>query len=642
MISTLATLLRKELRALLPFIWLLLVLIAVDVLYICTTEFPDEYGLIHWDDSNPYGLSAHCILLAIIAFTLAQGLLMRERAEDTLEFLDALPVSRTQVFFSKFFVGWLLLSLWVVIDAAIYFGLHYWSRESHNPELFPQFWTARLVILLWMNFVYLSIGVAASFIGRFGLLLIAFLILGVFILKERGEPMAALIDPFAVGDIEFDGNEIVMPWKILRVQLGIGIASLFLALLAFLRLAMPRSSGGFWRKAAMPIFVVGCILFTGVWITYLFAYAFSDEEMAGAVAMQTAEPQFISHEQSRTRTDDFVFIYPNSSAGTAETLIAESAATHATVTDFLKVEPRSDLVIDMTSTSPGHAGVAFWKRIRINLGSPPTKANPSAVFGHELTHVYIDQISENRLSDRFNSTRFFHEGLASYIEHRFFREPERLGDIRRIAAAAYDRKQVRFENIVSSSTLSSQHTSEWVYPLGEAFVSAVVDRFGDDAPQKLVRAFARADAPQGLRSMTLWQDTFQSCGYNLEEAIAEFFSLLEQDTKITYRDWLDQLPRLSGEVIRDGDRVGVRITRHSESPGAELDPKNLLCRFRSTATTPDHENHFSQADEDGIAWTAAEHFLRGGFWYQIGYDPPDQDLMFPIFDPWIRSRLPEE
>ena len=57
--------------------------------------------------------------------------------------------------------------------------------------------------------------------------------------------------------------------------------------------------------------------------------------------------------------------------------------------------------------------------------------------------------------------------------------PERLGDIRRIAAAAYDRKQVRFENVVTSSTLSSQYTSEWVYPLGEAFVSAVVELYGD-------------------------------------------------------------------------------------------------------------------------------------------------------------------
>ena len=297
MFSTFTTLLRKELRALLPFIWLLLVLIAVDLLYICTTEFPDEYGLIHWDDSNPYGLGAHLTLLAIIAFTLAQGLLMRERAEDTLEFLDALPVSRTQVFFSKFFVGWLLLSLWVLVDAAIYFGLHAWSRESHNPELFAQFWTARLVILLWMNFVYLSIGLAASYIGRFGLLLIAFLILAVFILKERGEPMAALIDPFAVGDIEFDGNDIVMPWKILRVQLGTGIVCLIIALLAFLRLAMPRSSGGFWRKAAMPIFVVGCILFTGIWIAYLVAYAFDSEEMAEAVAMESGEPQYLSHDK---------------------------------------------------------------------------------------------------------------------------------------------------------------------------------------------------------------------------------------------------------------------------------------------------------------------------------------------------------
>lgn len=642
MTTTIRTLLRKELRALLPFIWLLLVLLFVDLVYLCITEFPDSYGIVHWDDGVDIG--SHCILLAIIAFTLGQGLLMRERAEDTLEFLDALPVTRTQVFFSKFFVGWSLLSLWVLVDAALYFALHWWATDSHNPELFPQFWLARVFILLWMTFVYLSIGVAASFVGRFGLIVIAFLILAVFYLKQQGDPMAELLDPFAAGTLQLDGTSVLLPWKILKVQMAVGGACLLVALICFLRLAMPRSSGGFLSKAAMPVFVIVCILFAGAWIAYLAIYTMNDETVAAedASAESVAEPLYPDYQTTRARSGDFVFIYPNNAAKRAETLIAESARVHDTVVDFLHADRRSDLVVDLTSNSPRHAGIAFWKRIRMNLDAGATAEELAAILGHELTHVYIDQLSENRLSDRFNSTRFFHEGLASYIEYRFFRKPEAIAEIRRIAAAAYDRDQVRFEDLVSSSTLSSRYTSEWVYPLGEVFASAVVERFGDDAPQKLVRAFARVDAPQGLNSMPLWQDTFQSCGYNLEEAISAFFGQLEHDTNVTYRDWLDKLPRLSGELLRDdeGEWIGVRIRRHTEHPGADLDPENLVCRFRSTATSADSEYLVAHAGEDGIAWTDADNFQRGGFWYQIGYYEKDE-LFFPIYDPWVRGRLNE-
>ena len=106
--SSFLTLLRKEMRALLPFIWLLLVLIAVDLLYICVTEFPDDYGLIRVvlaaQTRRPRTTSrstASCSPSSPLPSP--RGLLMRERAEDTLEFLDALPVSRIPGFLEQVF-----------------------------------------------------------------------------------------------------------------------------------------------------------------------------------------------------------------------------------------------------------------------------------------------------------------------------------------------------------------------------------------------------------------------------------------------------------------------------------------------------------------------------------------------------------
>ena len=61
---------------------------------------------------------------------------------------------------SKIAAASLVLCAFVVIDSVIYFLLHLWARESHTPEIYPQFWGPRLIILLWMNFVYLCIGLA--------------------------------------------------------------------------------------------------------------------------------------------------------------------------------------------------------------------------------------------------------------------------------------------------------------------------------------------------------------------------------------------------------------------------------------------------------------------------------------------------
>jgi len=632
------SLIRKELRALLPFIILLVFLTVVDFVSIAITEFPDDYGILRWFSDSP--LTGNLVVYAIIAYALAQGVLMRERAEDTLEFLDALPVTRHQVFWTKFGAALFILVIMVLVDTLLFFGFHVWARESHTPELYPHFWWPRLIILLLMTFVYLCIGLLASFIGRFGLLLILFLLLAVFYLRQMGFPLADMIDPFAAGKASLDGSRLIVPWQILRWQLAIGGGCLFLSWMNFLRLGMPRSKGGFWRRAAMPVFICCCLGLFGAWCVIMVAFS-EEEESVGATEIYTTEPVYPSFRTTRARNDDFVFIYPNDRSAKAEQLIGTSITVHDTVLGFLGAGRRSDLVVDLTSTSPRHAGTAYWKRIRMNLNAGETSAELDAILGHELTHVYIDQMSDDRVSDNFNSTRFFHEGLASYIEYRFFREPADLKNIRRLAAVAYDRDYVDFVTVIDSTALASRYTGEWVYPLGEVFIAGVVERFGDDAPRRLIRAFAREDAPKGLRAMPLWQDTFQACGYNIEAAIAAFFERLDHEANITQREWLDQLPHLGGQVVWSEDEIGIRITqRDSGASPKPLDHKNLVVRFRSIASEPESQYLSRTANEEGIAWMPSEHFQRGSFWYQIGYR--DGDLMFPIFDPWVRSAVPSE
>ena len=139
--------------------------------------------------------------------------------------------------------------------------------------------------------------------------------------------------------------------------------------------------------------------------------------------------------------------------------------------------------------------------------------------------------------------------------------------------------------------------------------------------------------------MPLWQDTFQASGYNIEEAIAAFFELLNAEAKITHREWLDELPHLGGQVVSREGEIGIRITQRDSAANSEpLDHENLVVRFRSIASEPESQYLNSTADVEGIAWIPLEHFQRGSFWYQIGYR--QEGLMFPLFDPWVRSKVP--
>ena len=94
-------------------------------------------------------------------------------------------------------------------------------------------------------------------------------------------------------------------------------------------------------------------------------------------------------------------------------------------------------------------------------------------------------------------------------------------------------------------------------------------------------------------------------------------------------------------MVRREDEIGVRISRHDSGNGSEsLNPEHLVVRFRSIASEPESQYLSNSADERAIVWIPAEHFQRGSFWYQIGYRY--EDLMFPIFDPWVRSKVPSQ
>ena len=629
---------RKELRALRPFLWLALIIVGLDTIATLATQFPDQFTLS--DVFDDFDASFAYFIHFALAFAIGQTLIQQERNDETLEFIDALPVSRSRVYWTKWLAGYVILSIFLISGLVLDLPLFAWSITSADPSMYVEFWGWMLVMDLILNAVYLSIGMALAFWGRFGLLAVAFYLIGIWILKEAGFPSADQFDPLFFGHFNVIGSTLHVPWEALMIQLGASTVLALIGQLAFSKMGKARESVSGWKRAATPLFIFGLVGFVVAWIV---ASVFFVDEEALTEPTDAAEPVYAEWATTRLKTKRFVFIYPNNLARAAEELAAEADEVHDTVTRFFGTEPQREIIVDLTSNSPRHAGTAYWGRIRMNLQAEGLEARLPAVLGHELCHIYIDQLSENRVSESFETTRFFHEGLASVVEYRFFRPAEELAQIRRVAAAAHDRNRIRFEDLASSTRLSEEFAAEWVYPLGEVFASAIIDTWGDDAPATLIRAFNRPDAPTGLQGLTLWQDTFQAAGYDLETAIGAFFRILDAEVA-KERDWLDQLPKLRGQLVTDDDRVGVRVLPAqiiaSQKESQAIPPrKQIYLRFRAGPGAPENEYQVRRLDRDNTAWISREFFPGGAVDFQIIYSP-EEALMMPLFDPWVSARVP--
>ncbi|MEM7385494.1 MAG: hypothetical protein AAF514_11165, partial [Verrucomicrobiota bacterium] len=275
---------------------------------------------------------------------------------------------------------------------------------------------------------------------------------------------------------------------------------------------------------------------------------------------------------------------------------------------------------------------ANWKRVNMNLLYSDDVEVMNAILGHELTHVYIEALSEQRFARRFGSTRWFHEGLASYLEYRLFLRTERIQQLGRQAAVVFDREQVEFELLVDNAAWLRKYDSNLVYALGEAFMHGLVDRYGDEAPGKIIRATNRPEAPVSLSGMAFWRDAFQACGYDLSSAIDGFYQHLGK-LKNENKAFVDSLPRMRARITSEDSWIGLEPLADLALPaGAEV-----ICQFRGSPEDGPEEYHQVPLGEDGKFWVSGNLFPGRTLWYQLGLSTDETD--YPIYEPWKESRV---
>jgi ABC-type transport system involved in multi-copper enzyme maturation permease subunit len=613
-------LLRKELRSLAPFLGLILFFIALDWSFVFLAEFPDQFALSRLLDYRSEGPP----LLFVLAFALSAGLLVRERDEGTLAFLDALPVSRVRVFLCKAALA--LATLWLIplSDYVQLTLLHAWSRTS--LETYPQ-WTNLVTAGLLEAVecvVFLGVGLALSFLRRFALLALGLILVTYMLLRELDLPYLQLLNIFTLSTPVFHGQRWVVPWSKLFVQLALGATGFAVALAGFLALGDPgqRLAATLKRRRVLTILGGGSTaLAVLVWLGLMVYWVESSSEE------DSVKVRYEGWATARATSARYRFIYPENQQAFVAKFIDQADAVEKQVREFLQAEPINRIEADLTSSAPHTLGVAHWKKVNLDLAAAGEDLNRLVAWlAHETTHVYISHESQNRVDDEFNSTRFFHEGLASYVEYRFFQTPAQRNTLRRVAAVLRARDEVRMEELVDDAALARQRDPESVYPLGELFVAALVRRYGEAAPGRILRAFARPDAPKDLKGFALWQNIFQACGYDWSEGVDTFFAELDA-VVAEQRDFIDPLPRLRGAVQRDDSWLGVIPDYRSTTLGT------VVCRFRPDANTPMWLYEYGQPRGDQGFWVEGSRYTEASFWYQLGWQAPGASQ--PIFEKWV-------
>jgi len=618
-------LLAKELRDQRPFRWLALFFLGCEVLATLWTE-PLGFSPYAATFMSRFKVDGDLTLMTLIlAFALGNGLLVREQDDRTLEFLDALPTSRWTLFWVKLLValGTVLLyplgmTGWTLFEQAL-------AHPSLDPGLHLGTLGVASVLRLAQVLSVLALSLALAPLRRLSWTVLALLMLGQSVMEDRW-PWLSVLNPLRLAAPRFEGTQWLWPIRALGLQLALSSGLLALALAQFLGVG-ERLAASAQRRLQGP-WLGGLVTLTtvGLFIALLMRWDPGTEDGEA----NTPEAKFPEVTSARADTRHYQFTYPSSLSKRAGPLLEQADRVFETVRAFMGVEKGEPVRADLGGSERHTAGTAFWNTLRMQLAHLSDPEEARAVLGHETTHVLTQRIVGPEAASRLASLRMFNEGLASYVEYRFFQPPDAKKEDRVIAAAVRARREVKSEELMEPDKLAAQRDANLVYPLGRVFFEALVARHGDGAPARVLAALGRKDAPENLEGALAWQDAFQSAGIDLSQVFDDFFARLD-DLVEHHRELLDALPRPRGAVERADGQVGIRAILDGEVPEGWY----AVCRFRTdeTAGALEYEGPFSIEEP---SWRAASDIADGVLWYQLGLMSPNG---LALYEPWTRVRV---
>jgi len=638
-------LVRKELRDQRPFVALGLFFCAAEVFELLFLELPDQRPFwVNW--TREVTTDAYGTLILIIALAMAWGLLVREHDERTLEFLDGLPISRPAQFVTKVGIGLVVLMIYPVFLAGIVLVEHLLSRNSLDPGLHLQPLAMQVGMLLIASAVVLSVGLVLSFLRRLGWLVLAALLVGYLALEAKA-PWVRNFSPLRLTIPEYVGMRWRWPGQLLRFQLPVLAACLLASGLLY---AARFEDWLRWlgrvlsTRAAKVGMVMSVAVLVGVFGAAAGKRYAGKSDVTANVADRDADEEDDEDEDVPARqkvsfappipitseTRHYRFSYLSSARSRALPLIDRGDAVFETVQMFFGAPPGDRVTADLTGSATHTAGTAYWNTVRMDLSHDRTAAALAAILGHETTHVFVQRLG--RANETGVSSRLWplDEGLASYVEHRFFEAETPIESQDRVLAALRARRELIADELVSPERLLKARGRDMAYPMGRLFVEALIGRYGDDAPRRIFVEAGRRDLPSDLDQAQLWSELFVANGYDLGLIVDDFYGAADRLVR-THRAWVDRLPRPRGAVEM---KKGVIVLRSSlDRPLPE--GWSVVCRHRAAEDTS--FDRFQAAYEDDGAFRWPRTAVSGQrVWFQLGLR--DRSGLV-LYEPWTSVPL---
>jgi ABC-type transport system involved in multi-copper enzyme maturation permease subunit len=536
-------LIKKEFRQLLPIAILLILFYTIQLVESPISKRLDEES---WGSITGYlipgaqGVMGIC--LVIFCLITAYALFPREHDDRTIEYLYSLPVSRSAVFLSKFIVAFLILLGSHLLGCITEWILQLFNNQPYSGGQFNIKTAATAYFLISaFNFIMLSYGVLLSFFRRFGLLLLGMIWLFISSFKER-LPFLEYLNILNVIKMEYYGQTLLVPWKLLFINTGTGAVSLMIA--GFLW-TTPAEQFSMWyqqffKKRIGTIIGVACSI-----AIFLFFTAIINRGMKSELEKNPLKDQYLSFQTATFSTEHYNLTYPQNLRETAYELIGRADGVYIGVRNFLYAKDSSPIYVDLTEQSNQHAGIASLYKIRMDIRKPGKLEERLRVFAHETTHVFAILESNKKINIHNNSTHFFNEGLAEYVSYSLFHDEEKFEAKNILAVTTWKRNNITFDDLADMASFKERYNEELFYTLGHLWVKAMAETYGDKSVSDILRAMGREGAPTNLGSHLLWQDTLQAMNCDLEKVNTAWLKLLN-DLEIKYEKRIESLPRLSG------------------------------------------------------------------------------------------------
>ncbi|MBL8920193.1 MAG: ABC transporter permease [Myxococcaceae bacterium] len=603
------TLLSKELRALRPYVALAAVLILLTVVDDLVTK--SSFRAL---GSTFFSLMAPPLPLiyGLIALALGTGISVKERDDGTLAFLDALPVTRTQVFFTKLLAALVVLMTFPGFQLAWALVGHAAARGSLDEPFHWGLVLGALLSQLQLMTTFLVVGTLLGFARSLTWMLVGVVAAALQRLIHF-VPRAAMLDPLRLVESGAEGVRWRYDVELIAAQATVASVCTLVAWALFVRAGRSRT------VVVNPRPVVGALV-TLLTLTALVGAVWVWQDEREDDRPGSGEPDLESVPDSApavTATTFYELSYPSIESKPALALADQADEAYTKVAGLLGVDGGAPIFVDLSGSMRNTLGTAFRDRIRMVADDEAV-----ATLAHETTHVIARRLVGEEGFERWSAARVLDEGLASWVEGHFLVHP---ADEQLVLAALLDRNALQLTDIIDFERFTLSGDDDLKYVIGRGLIDAMVKRYGAGSIHRLIRAFGDEKLPPKLDGPALWQATFQLAGMDLALVADDFFGAVEK-TLTEQRAAIDALPRPRTMLVTHDGWYGIEA---STEP-AEGWPTVVL-RFRPGPASPLNEYDRVWVRNGEVAWRELELIRRRQLCFQAGLRLSRKAT---LFEPW--------